>query len=551
MPDIHEIVDETCGTGTVEIDDEQLRQTPKQQLSNVSRPLSKSQISGACSNLVNSIVGAGIIGIPYAFKESGLVAGVTLLVAVSFFTDRTLRMLVELAHFHPRLKSVDVLTFEDLMFLPFGAVGANFILSSMLFVAYGAMVAYLLIIKDTVPIVMGFGDDPGEGGFMQREFVMMVASLVIIVPLSMQRDMSSLSFTSALSVVADTVLVVIVAWFAPVQESISNAGGLGNVIHGNWINSGFFIGFGVLTTAMTCQHSAFIVSGSLDRLTAKRWSIVTMLSMAAACFLCAILGITGYLGFLEETHGDVLNNFAFDNVEATIARLLLAFTMFFTYPMEAFVARHVLMQLLYKGDMDGDSDQESSILGFFFNRRVKWTWFLYLTTLVPALIVEDLGPVLSITGAVGGCSLAYIAPGLAYLGVNGEMFLQQMSAVLSKDHFDSGAISSSSPTTSDSAYASMDHVPSNDYAFNGYKPWWWYPTLMPLWIWIATSGSEGMQQRLSSLKAENGSFDSQDFPETETILPTNGDFRLSIFFIVFGATSLVAGLVSNFFVQIL
>ena len=58
--------------------------TPRKQISNVSlEPQKKSDIGGASSNLVNSIVGAGIIGIPYALKESGLVVGVLLLILVA------------------------------------------------------------------------------------------------------------------------------------------------------------------------------------------------------------------------------------------------------------------------------------------------------------------------------------------------------------------------------------------------------------------------------------------------------------------------------------
>ena len=56
-----------------------------------------------------------IIGIPFALKESGVVAGILLLVLVSYFTDKTLRMLVELASFSPRLKDYGVLTFEDML----------------------------------------------------------------------------------------------------------------------------------------------------------------------------------------------------------------------------------------------------------------------------------------------------------------------------------------------------------------------------------------------------------------------------------------------------
>jgi hypothetical protein len=59
---------------------------PRRQISNLSLPQKKSDMAGTASNLVNSIVGAGIIGIPFALQQSGLVAGVLLLFLVSYFT---------------------------------------------------------------------------------------------------------------------------------------------------------------------------------------------------------------------------------------------------------------------------------------------------------------------------------------------------------------------------------------------------------------------------------------------------------------------------------
>lgn len=81
---------------------------------NLSLPKKKSSILGASSNLVNSIVGAGIIGIPYALRMSGLISGVFLLLLVSVLTDKSLRLLIEQASFHPKLKNRNVHTFEEL-----------------------------------------------------------------------------------------------------------------------------------------------------------------------------------------------------------------------------------------------------------------------------------------------------------------------------------------------------------------------------------------------------------------------------------------------------
>ena len=119
----------------------------QRQVSNVAAPKVKTGILGSSSNLVNSIVGSGIIGLPYATREAGFVVSLLLLGVVSYFTDKSLRMIIDMASYHPDLRGRGVLTFEDLMSIPFGKNGSRFILSCMLIMAYGAMVSYLIIIK--------------------------------------------------------------------------------------------------------------------------------------------------------------------------------------------------------------------------------------------------------------------------------------------------------------------------------------------------------------------------------------------------------------------
>lgn len=189
--------------------------------------------------------------------------------------------------------------------------------------------AYLIIIKDTVPVALNFTDDIENGNFMETEMVMFVTSVLIIVPLSVQRDMANLSFTSFSSVLADVILVILVAVFSPMPN---NVGDIFKAIFKNAFNSRLFIGLGVLSTAMACQHSAFIVSGSLEDKTPERWGRVTFRSIGVAWLLCTIMGVTGYLGFEEDTKGDILNNFDEDSKVANGGRILLAITMFFTYP---------------------------------------------------------------------------------------------------------------------------------------------------------------------------------------------------------------------------
>lgn len=46
-------------------------------------------------------------------------------------TDKSLRILIEVANFHPKLKNLGVHTYEDLMSIPFGRAGTLFVLINM------------------------------------------------------------------------------------------------------------------------------------------------------------------------------------------------------------------------------------------------------------------------------------------------------------------------------------------------------------------------------------------------------------------------------------
>ena len=286
----------------------------------------------------------------------------------------------------------------------------------MFLLAYGAMVAYLLIIKDTVPPLIGLYDGT------EREIILVVTSLIVIVPLSCMRDMATLSYTSFLSVTCDAILVIFVTVYSPIQSTMEENGGFGEVLLDKSIRPTVFVGLGIISTAMACQHSCFIVHNSLENNSEERWAKVTSQSLTMAFFMCIVLAVSGYLGYLDDTFGDVLNNFEPDSVVANGARGLLAITMFFTYPMESFVGRHVIYQLFSYDDSNAGDADEANV-----GVRYKVTVLLYLATLLPALVFDDLGPVLSITGSLGGSCIAYIAPGMVYLGVYGDEFIAYMN----------------------------------------------------------------------------------------------------------------------------
>lgn len=137
----------------------------------------KSTRLGCTANLINAIIGSGIVGIPYAILQAGFVAGIFLVILCAILTDKSLRLLIATA------KHVKVPSYETVAEAAFGKWGFYFITVNMFIMAYGAMLSYLMIIKDTFSVA--FGVDPTD--LPLKRAILFVISVIIIVPLSSQR----------------------------------------------------------------------------------------------------------------------------------------------------------------------------------------------------------------------------------------------------------------------------------------------------------------------------------------------------------------------------
>jgi hypothetical protein len=212
-----------------------------------------------------------------------------------------------------------------------------------------------------------------------------------------------------------------------------------------------------------------------------------------------------------------------------------------------------MVQLVFGGNMDnstvgpnGEKSPERKWMGCF-GRRERWTLYIFLATLLPAMFFDDIGPVLSITGSLGASCLSYMAPGLVYLGLNGEAFLAwtgqrlQDRGTKQVKKSDNGQVEL--PVVGD-ATAVIQAVPEATYP-HGSKPWWWFPTLMPIWVAIASSGARSTREFLAEFPANGHLHDTG-----ETIGPRKREFIFSIVFIIFGVAAAVFGVSTNVYVQV-
>lgn len=149
----------------------------------------KSGLRSAFMNMANSIIGAGIIGQPYAFKDAGLIAGIVLLVGLTVVIDWTIRLIV----INSKLSGAS--SFQGTVEHCFGKTGLIAISVAQWAFAFGGMVAFGVIVGDSVPPVFraiwpNLHEIPVLSLLGDRRAVIVIFTLGISYPLTLYRDIA-------------------------------------------------------------------------------------------------------------------------------------------------------------------------------------------------------------------------------------------------------------------------------------------------------------------------------------------------------------------------
>ncbi|KAL8366017.1 hypothetical protein RB595_004684 [Gaeumannomyces hyphopodioides] len=360
----------------------------------------KSSLRSAFMNMANSIIGAGIIGQPYAFKQAGLLAGVVLLVVLTVVVDWTICLIV----INSKLSGAN--SFQGTVERCFGRTGLVAISLAQWAFAFGGMVAFGVIVGDSIPHVMlaiwpNLPEYPVLGVLADRRVVIVIFTMGISYPLTLYRDISKLARASTLALVSMAVIVVTVV----VQGALAPPEFRGSFTTPLLtVNSGISQAIGVISFAFVCHHNSLLIYGSLKTPTIDRFSRVTHYSTGISMLACLVLALAGFLTFGDRTLGNVLNNFPSDNTMATVARLCFGLNMLTTLPLEAFVCREVMMNYFWP-----------TLPGFSLRLHLALSTGLVVSAMVLSLLTCDLGVIFELVGSTSACAMAYILPPLCYI----------------------------------------------------------------------------------------------------------------------------------------
>ncbi|MEJ1269414.1 solute carrier family 38 member 6 [Cricetulus griseus] len=341
-------------------------------------------------NVMNAIMGSGILGLAYVMANTGILGFSFLLLLVALLASYSVHLLLSMC-------------------------------------IQTAMSSYLLIIKTELPAAISEflpGDHSGSW-YLDGQTLLLIICVGIVFPLSLLPKIGFLGYTSSLSfffMVFFALVVVIKKWSIPCPVTLKCIDGVFQISNATddckpklfHFSKESIYALPTMAFSFLCHTSILPIYCELQSPSKKRMQNVTNTAIALSFLLYFVSALFGYLTFYDKVESELLQGYSKylpHDVVVMAVKLCILFAVLLTVPLIHFPARKALMMILF------------SNFPFSWIRHSLTTLALNIIIVLLAIYVPDIRNVFGIVGASTSTCLIFVFPGLFYLKLSREDFL--------------------------------------------------------------------------------------------------------------------------------
>lgn len=249
--------------------------------------------------------------------------------------------------------------------------------------------------------------------FLNRWQCLLIFTAFPLAPLSLVRDLSGLTFTSALAlaVLAYTAfLMCLRAW----DGSYAEGGQFASEFHGIelatptpppfHVSRGTLDYLGYLVFSFLVHYNGCKFFRELHNATTTTFVQCTALGMGITACAFGVMGIVGYQTFGMSTKIAILTNYSNSDMLATISSLCVAVSLVLSYPLMFVGLREASIELVIM--IWPDSETTLSMVKW---QRITSLGLVAILTFV-SLFAVNIEPIVTLTGCTCGVACVYIIP---------------------------------------------------------------------------------------------------------------------------------------------
>lgn len=343
--------------------------------------------TGAVLLLLKSFVGTGILFLPRAFLNGGMLFSSMVLLGVSILSYYAFILLV-----NTRMKIEG--SFGDIGGILYGKHMRRIILGSIVLSQLGFVAAYIVFVSQNLQaFVLAVSKCVT---FIDIKY-MVLLQLVIFLPLSLIRDISKLGFT-ALIADAFILLGLLYIYYYDISTLVDQ-GGISDVVSFNPVNWSMFIG----TAIFTYEGIGLIIPIQESMKQPNRFPGVLAGVMVVITFIFLSAGALSYAAYGSATKTVILLNLPQDDKFVNVVQFLYSLAILLSTPLQLFPAIRIMENELFTRSGK-------------YNPYIKWqkNGFRFFLVMVCAVIAwcgaNDLDKFVSLVGSFACVPLIYVYP---------------------------------------------------------------------------------------------------------------------------------------------
>ncbi|KAF8102032.1 hypothetical protein N665_0201s0323 [Sinapis alba] len=366
--------------------------------------------SGVVFNVSTSIIGAGIMSMPAAFKVLGVIPALLIITIIAWLSTISVGFLMK------STLAGEATTYAGVMKESFGKTGSVAVQVATMVATFGCMVIFSIIIGDVLS-----GNDNGGSvhlGVLQewfgshwwntRIFALLFIYVFVLLPLVLCRRVERLAFSSAISFLLAVLFVVIssVLAISALMKGQTKSPRLFPELNNGGSFWNLFTASPVIVTAFTFHFNVhpigFELKDPLHVIPATKISVI----LCAAIYFAT--GLFGYLLFGDATMSDILVNFdqssgsSIGSLLNDIVRLSYALHLMLVFPLMNFSLRANLDELMFPTMKPSLAKDNKRFIGL--------TLSLLICCFLSAIAVPDIWYFFQFLGSTTTVSIAFIFP---------------------------------------------------------------------------------------------------------------------------------------------
>ncbi|KAI5963193.1 uncharacterized protein KGF55_002985 [Candida pseudojiufengensis] len=311
--------------------------------------MARATVKSGTINLLNTIIGAGILTMPYGLKSNGLIFGCFLIILSSLTSSFGLYLQNKVAKYTNQRGNVSYFSLSQLTYPNFSIL---FDLAISI-KCFGVGISYLVIIGDLMPKIMETLEVNKESIFLKRNIWISIFMFFIITPLSFLKKLNSLKYTSILALFSVGYLICLVVikyfeiivldknhlnhkiiWFGPIswKQTLSS--------------------FPMFVFAYTCHQNMFAIINELkphekDGSQTRQSNLIIRNAIVIALVSYLIVGIFGYLTFGNDVNSNIISMYPKSSISSLIGRLCIVIMVALSFPLQCHPCRGSINHVLH------------------------------------------------------------------------------------------------------------------------------------------------------------------------------------------------------------